>query len=338
MRKLKDFLIIFAILGIFFGIFFYNGVIDSGLLFFLFFFVLCLIFIIGVPIKKRLAYKKISHLDFEKEKVYFREIIQKYSISELSFIDGFKLDNPKDIISVLLKFERNKIIEIKDDKIVVLDYDDSKLKYSEKYLLSHIDDGYLKLKDDLDYIYAVQDDCESDKLIEKIPVDERYSGFMSEMKSMGLFYKITIILLEIGSGGLFLLPFISAILGWVALLVILSLVLGILMAIIMIIVCLFKAFKHSGSIQVDHKLLDDGRVIHSKLEGLKYYLKDFDKLDKEESQSVMIWDDYLMYSVMFGFNKKIIDKYRSLIKVDHYVTEEEKAHIEFDNSDIKDIM
>ena len=103
----------------------------------------------------------------------------------------------------------------------------------------------------------------------------------------------------------------------------------------MIIIVLIKAFKHSGKLQVDHKLLDNGRELHSKLDGLKYYIKDFTKLNVEESQSIMLWDDYLIYSVMFGINKKIINKYKVLLKVDHYITEQEKAQIEFDNSDIK---
>lgn len=335
MNKLKNYLIIFGFLVVFLAIVIYTGEFDGFSVGFWIIFALCVGWLVGIYIMKKIKYKKISHLDFEKDKVYFREIIEKYSIGELSFIDGFQLDNPKDIISVLLKFERSNIIEIKDDRITVLDYDDSQLKYSEKYLLSHIEDGYLRLRDDLDYIYAVCDECENDGLIEQISIDDRYSGFMNELKSMGLFYKIAIILLEIGSGGLFLLPVLSMVNVIFVFLIIISFILGFCMTLIMIVVVMIKSFKHSGTLQVDHKLLDNGREIHSKLEGLKYYIKDFTKLGTEESQNVMIWDDYLIYSVMFGINKKIIDQYKVLLKVDHYITEQEKAQIEFDNSDIK---
>lgn len=335
MYKLRNYIIVFVFIGVFLGIVIYTGEFNDLSLSFWVFFVLCVIWLVGIYVMKKIEYKKISHLDFEKEKIYFREIIKKYSIGELSFIDGFQMDNPKDIISVLLKFERNNIIEIKDNRITVLDYDDSQLKYSEKYLLTHIEDDYLRLKDDLDYINAVRDECETDRLIEQISIDDRFSGFMNELKSMGLFYKIAIILLEAGSCGLFLLPILSVVNVIFVFLIIISFILGFCMTLVMIIIVLIKAFKHSGKLQVDHKLLDNGRELHSKLDGLKYYIKDFTKLNVEESQSIMLWDDYLIYSVMFGINKKIINKYKVLLKVDHYITEQEKAQIEFDNSDIK---
>lgn len=340
MHKLRNYIIIFIFLSVFLGIVIFTGEFEFnslGLPFWIFF-ALCVIWLVGIYVMKKIEYMKISHLDFEKEKIYFREIIKKYSIGELSFIDGFQLDNPKDIISVLLKLERNNIIEIKDNRIIVLNYDDSQLKYSEKYLLSHIEDGYLKLKDDLDYINAVRDECESDGLIEQISIDDRYSGFMNEFKSMGLFYKTSVILLEIGSGGLLLLPILPSFSGMGVIfvfLIIISFILGFFMVLVMFAIVMIKAFKHSGRLQVDHKLLDNGREIHSKLEGLKHYIKDFSKLSTEESHSIMLWDDYLIYSVMFGINKRIINKYNMLLKVEHYITEQEIAQIEFDNSDIK---
>ena len=58
--------------------------------------------------------------------------------------------------------------------------------------------------------------------------------------------------------------------------------------------------------------------INKKLEGLKNFVKDFSILDKREDKEIILWDEYLIYSVLFGHNKKIIDEYKDLIVIDGY--------------------
>lgn len=58
--------------------------------------------------------------------------------------------------------------------------------------------------------------------------------------------------------------------------------------------------------------------INKKLEGLKCFLKDFSRLEKREAKEIMLWDEYLIYSVLFGHNSKIIDEYKDLIVIYSY--------------------
>lgn len=238
----------------------------------IFFCILAFIYLIIIKISKKKYVYKLSNMTFEQEKSYFREIIKKYSIAELSYVDGFDLENPKDIIVVLLKLEKEKIIMIENNRIKVLENNNIILKESEKYLLNHIEDGVLKMDNDLEYIYMVEKECIEDNLIERIPYDDK-------LKSISL----------------------STLLG-------------------------------EGLVRA--KLLDDGKEMHEKLNGLKNFLKDFSKIEDKKRESIKIWEDYLVYSVLFGINKRIINEYKQMIKVKHYMTLNEILTIEYENSEI----
>ncbi len=57
-----------------------------------------------------------------------------------------------------------------------------------------------------------------------------------------------------------------------------------------------------------YKRTNEGKKINRKLEGLKLFLKDFTTLDKKEHKELLLWGDYLIYSVLFNQNKKIKDE------------------------------
>ena len=240
-------------------------------IFMIIFCMLVFIDLIIVKINKKKYVYKLSNMTFEQEKSYFREIIKKYSMAELSYVDGFDLENPKDIIVVLLKLEKEKIIMIENNRIKVLENNNIILKESEKYLLNHIEEGFLKMENDLEYIYMVEKECVEDKLIERITYDD-------VLKSVS----------------------INTLLG-------------------------------EGLVRA--KLLDNGKKIHDKLEGLKNFLKDFSKIEDKKRESIVLWDDYLIYSVLFGINKNIINEYKQMIKINHYMTLNEILNIEYKNSD-----
>ncbi len=258
--------LLIIILLVFLGI----GITQKSM-FMIFFCILAFIYLIIVMTSKKKYTYKLSNMTFEQEKNYFREIIKKYSIAELSYIDGFDLENPKDIIAALLKLEKENIIMIENNRIKKLDNNNLILKESEKYLLNHIEEGFLKLENDLEYIYMVEKECVEDNLIEKIPYDD-------VLKSVSL----------------------NTLLG-------------------------------KGLVRA--KILDNGKEIHEKLNGLKNFLKDFSKLEDKKRKNIVLWDDYLIYSVLFGINKNIINEYKQLIKIRHYMTLNEILTIEYENSE-----
>lgn len=58
-----------------------------------------------------------------------------------------------------------------------------------------------------------------------------------------------------------------------------------------------------------------GERVNEKLEGLKNYLKDFSLINEKDEKSLVLWEDYLIYSVIFNQNTKIVkDMYNKYIK------------------------
>ena len=66
-----------------------------------------------------------------------------------------------------------------------------------------------------------------------------------------------------------------------------------------------------------YKRTKEGEVLNRKIEGLKNYLKDFSLLTEKEQQELILWEEYLIYSVIFNINHKIINELSSLIEVIH---------------------
>jgi len=48
------------------------------------------------------------------------------------------------------------------------------------------------------------------------------------------------------------------------------------------------------------------RNINEKLEGLRNYMKDFSQLSESQYNEIVLWEDYLIYSVILGQNSKIV--------------------------------
>lgn len=65
----------------------------------------------------------------------------------------------------------------------------------------------------------------------------------------------------------------------------------------------FKAPKHSNFKQEDYV----GKWI-----SFKKYLEDYSMLSEQESNAIVIWEQYLIYAIALGINKKIIKKYAQL--------------------------
>ena len=49
-----------------------------------------------------------------------------------------------------------------------------------------------------------------------------------------------------------------------------------------------------------------GETLNENLEGLKNYLKDFSTMHEKNEESLTLWEDYLIYSVIFNQNTKVI--------------------------------
>ena len=59
---------------------------------------------------------------------------------------------------------------------------------------------------------------------------------------------------------------------------------------------------------------DEGKIINLKLEGLRKYLVDFSKIEEKTKEQLVLWEEYLVYSVILGINTKVIEEVYNKIK------------------------
>ena len=253
------------------------------------------------PQLSKIYRKKIMNmisLNYIKNNIdFYRDIIKEYSIGEISYIDGYDLDYPQDILAILLKLKLNRYIEIENNTIKKLKKPDSNLKESDKYILDNIYNGKIQLEDDESLKEIIRNEAIKDKLISKVDFKE------------GKMLVITILLIILGVSLSFVLC------------IFLSENLRLIGTIPFLATCVF-VFISTNYITKESKnswrLTKNGRNINIKLKGLKNYLQEYSIVEKRNIDELLLWEDYLIYSVMFKINKKIINEYKDIIRVESF--------------------
>ena len=64
---------------------------------------------------------------------------------------------------------------------------------------------------------------------------------------------------------------------------------------------------------------EKGEELNEKIEGLKNFTKDYTLLDERTLEEITLWEDYLVYSVLWGQNEKEIKKYKQYVGFDEKV-------------------
>lgn len=60
---------------------------------------------------------------------------------------------------------------------------------------------------------------------------------------------------------------------------------------------------------------EKGEAINKKIEGLKQYMSDYTSLSEKGKDELIIWEEYLIYSVIFGLNDTIVKEMSELIDI-----------------------
>lgn len=294
--KSKKSKIILGIIFLILLILAYFSEIARGIVLTLFMFILVLAFQGGPFLFAFLGFKKehydrMDELDFSKDKTYYRDILNEYSPASLSYMDTLKSDFKTEVICTLLMLEQKKKIRIKEEEIEILSKDTADLMETEKCILS--------------------------TLINRVPLKSIRSRFyrikIQELKNHDLIKKATLDLSKVGK------PFLLAIIIFVISIGLIML-LGenydfgfyevILFFFFSISILLLHAYPIYAIAYCVRRVMsftrsEKGETLNQKLEGLKDYIKDFSSLNELQKEELMIWEDYLIYSVMFHQNKKI---------------------------------
>ena len=261
---------------------------------------------IRIPYKMHMK-KFLSSIDFKKYEGLYREILNNISPAELSYIDDFELSYQNDIVATLLSLKLKNIIIMDDtnELIKVKPYDSSfdNLSDNEKYVLEHIIDGKLKNIDYSDFEDRVSIDLLRRDIVKKNKIDKRlhflicFCATILTFVSYPVLLKIDPILDDIGVK-------VRAINGFFA---IIDRIFPLVEAILPV-ALLFGIYSYC-ELHVSTKYYRNkkGENLNEKLEGLKNYLKDYSILSEKEQKDISLWEDYLLYSVIFRQNVDVVD-------------------------------
>ena len=261
----------------------------------------------GIKIaNKKYNKERIEKVDLKNDN-YYREILPKYSPAVLSYLDDFEI-NKEDIVATLLMLELKGKINIKGDSIVVLDETIEKLEENEIYILNKVKENTLKDINILEYASIVRNDALKKGLLQE------KQGLKKNIKKRIIINIIIYLLVFIGFS---MIPNFLVIASDSA-----TMILGFIL--LMILFAFLVFMPYSTIVYISHyKMLntlypyirnDEGKMINLKLEGLRKYLIDFSKIEEKTKEQLILWEEYLIYSVILGINTKIIDEVYDKIK------------------------
>lgn len=212
-----------------------------------------------------------------------KKLIRLSSISEIDF----KMNKSyyRDLIEHYDLAELSYIddLEVDEKDIVVL------LLNMELNGIIKLDNGNIKVLDTSKISRKSEEyiiNCIENNKLNKVDITKFKDSILADCLNEGLINKIT----------LFNLIFI---------LVLLYPIILIISAFFGISKLFFLVAFFMGFILNPYKRSKEGKEINRKLEGLKLFLKDFTTLDNRDHKELLLWEDYLIYSVLFNQNKKI---------------------------------
>jgi len=267
------------------------------------------IFFISSVNKKYKKYK-ISIDDFEKNTGYYRDLLKNYNPLELSYNNDYNL-NEDSLIAMSLYLEKKNILSLKDNKFFINKDKLNDIEGLEKEFISITDindKGRLEVSLSK-LINLVDKSCKKKKLLVSgdIPKKRLYIDIVKSVLSC-------IIVFIMWKNLDTILNILPSAVSSLAMFFILGLLIVLLVlfnpfTILMKYTLLYSVIKEKHS-----KRSDIGNEINYKLEGLKNFIRDFSILDERTKEEIVIWDDYLIYSVLFGDNKKIYSEMKDLVR------------------------
>ena len=269
--------------------------------------IVILLLIVTKRVDKKLIKEKLTKIDFIKTQDYYREIINEYSMGELAYIDNFKISYPRTMIAEMLQLEKDKKIKLENGKIEICENANlTKLNQTQIYIIKHIKNGKLKNIEKFELEEKIKQDALNNNLI------EAKNDLKKQMIKKVISSIIIFVLMCLTLDRLTQINTENETLKFIILLIILS---GVIAVVIYPIYEIFFYIVYMSKYKKDpYFRTKKGNKLNEKIEGLKQYLKDYSLLDEKRKEELVLWEDYLSYSVLFGQNKKIIEEYEKYIE------------------------
>jgi len=251
---------------------------------------------IGIKIAMKKFHKdRLSKIDLKKYENYYRDIIQKYSPGVLDYIDDFEIGK-NTLIAILMGLKLKGII---NEDLKILKNDFTELDENEKYVCNHINDlNNIEIED---LKYGIIEDCKKYKLLEikKQPQSRK------EVPIVNWLILSTVLP--------FIIIFIVFMIDANNIIKIIAIFLPFLLAFIIRFRSVYRITYAVANSKEPYVRTKNGEQVNEKLEGLKKYLEDFSSLENKSEEELVLWEDYLIYSVIFNQNEKIIKQYQEKI-------------------------
>lgn len=244
--------------------------------------------------KQTIKFEKLNKEDLFKNNELYREILNNISPSVLSYIDNMSFKFEAIVISTLLNLKRKNYLNFDNNKLIKLNSSNNMdLNFTENYILNSISNGKVNItKNDL------QNNIIKDALKEDIIKANNDIGKSSLGKAipilMCIFPLLILILLFIGDN------MFSSFIGIIVFITVITYPIGLI------------AYLATYCIKYNNNPFfrtKKGNEINKKLEGLKNYIKEYSLLKEKDDKSLELWEDYLIYSVIFEQNNKIQKDY-----------------------------
>lgn len=277
------------------------------------FWVLGIIFLVKKNSNK-VKKENLSEIDLKKYEGYYREILNKYTPAEIEYVDNLKCNETVSIVATLLKLELLGKIKINENNIEIIDTTTDNLRKTEKYILESIKDGIVKIECSSYIESYAQEEGQEDELIKKFRFDvQKSKNKKKKIKKLIIILLILFVLCCYTAEPINNMEESSLKTS----LIITTAVIPTLGMFYMIFVypisrLIYGAIKCNSYIRTEN-----GEEVNKKIEGLKNYIAQYSFLEEKKKEELLLWEDYLIYSVIFGINTKIIEKISNLIKIEY---------------------
>lgn len=237
---------------------------------------------------------KARDFNFEKNTEYYRELTEIESPLLINKIHG-RFATKNVVVAELLSMERRRIIRFEGDKIKVLNR--NKLSHCERAFLRFVIDGKVKISNPKEYMTLLSARARAD-------LDEnerwfRYEKVSNKKKIINLLIAAILSVILFAFARLFTIRMDLPI--WKTILFVSLYVLGVFMSVLFY-----------PPVLVETKEFKD---LKNKIAGLERFLKEYSMLEERTAKEIELWEEYLIYSVMFGQNQKIVEEYEKYIEI-----------------------
>ena len=258
-------------------------------------------------------------MDFKSNVDLYKNLLDEYSVTSLSYIDGFEINVKREISAILMSLCLKKKITIDDNGIKILDYNFYCLKRIEAYILKNIVDGKVVLKDEGAFIIEVKREMQEFGLIEKFNRKSEKKRTLKKAKKKLL--SVVLLLITFLIFCLCVDKFDNLSSGVELTLDLTALVTFIVYGLRKILgFNVFDILKYEIRKKFAYQLTEKGEEINEKITGLKQYIKKYAMLSQTEKDVLEFENEYLVYSIMFDLNKtEKVERLFKLINIQYEI-------------------